>query len=205
MSGIHGRLWWGLWQTGEDVPQLQKIAAAKPKHRSMAARSEFSKAAWIHIFMWNRPNFLMLTTNSNLQHSVSQTKHICKLSVQEPSVFSLSHKKKNTWFFGRALWGRRHTLCFQQHTIIWKHMTKYGYTSETPNCWRKARNYPTLHTLKKLHFFHQIRNCKQNPMEENIGKYFCETEFTNIQLPQYVHQLRLLNKKTKRWLLWHST
>lgn len=32
-------------------------------------------------------------------------------------------------------------------------------------------------------------------MEENIGKYFCETEFTNIQLPQYVHQRRLLDKK----------
>lgn len=42
----------------------------------------------------------MLTTTANLQHCVSQSKHIWRLDlVRKPSVFKLRHKKKNTWFF----------------------------------------------------------------------------------------------------------
>lgn len=51
-------------------------------------------------FYLKSPCFLTLTTNSNLQDCMSQSKHIWRLDlVHKPSVSNLCRKKKNTWFF----------------------------------------------------------------------------------------------------------
>lgn len=167
------RLWTGLGQTGEHARTVIKDGCCKAKTQVHSYQIRFFKISLNPNFYMKSPCFLMLTTNSNSQHCVSQTKHICKLnSAHKPSVFNLCHKKKKTWSFqwestNSGVESTRPMLpTTHYHLKIHK---IYEYTSETPNCWRKARNYVNLHT-KVLHFSHQTRNCKQNPMEENTRK-----------------------------------
>lgn len=142
------RLRRGLWQTGEHVLTIIKDGCCKAKTQVHSYQVRFFKSTLNPNFYMKSPCFVMLTTNSNLQHCVSQTNHICKLnSVHEPSVCNLCHRKKKPGSFSANLGveSTRPMLPTQYHLKIHK---IYEYTSETRNCWRKARNHLTLHTVR---------------------------------------------------------
>lgn len=118
----------------------------------------FFKSSLNPNFYIRSPCFLMFTKNSNLQDCESQSKHIWRLDfVHNPSVSNLCHKKENTWFFQwfSSNSGIQSTPYASNNTLSCKNiLKKYEYTSETSNCWRKARKWSCSSYTEVLHLYH---------------------------------------------------